>query len=134
MTRSILAIFAGFVVVVVLSLTIDQMMHVLKVFPPWGEPMDEPMDNLIALSYRCIIGVLGAFATAWLAPASPMRHALIGGAIGTVLSIGGIIATTQVHLGPLWFPVAITLTAVPMAWLGGKLHESCGKPASHEIH
>jgi hypothetical protein len=119
--RSVLAVAAGFVAVVVLSLVTDQVLHSLNVFPPWGKPMDEVGDNLLALAYRCIYGVVGSYVTASLAPSSPMRHVWIGAAIGFVLSLGGIFAALNVHLGPIWYPVALTLTTFPCAWLGGFL-------------
>ena len=37
--RSIAAVVVGFVVTAVLSLATDQVLHVFKVYPPWGEPM-----------------------------------------------------------------------------------------------
>jgi len=37
--RSVGAVLAGFVVVAGLSLATDQVLHVLRVYPPWGEPM-----------------------------------------------------------------------------------------------
>ena len=40
--RSVFAVFLGFVTVVVLSLGTDQILHVLKVYPPWGQPMYQP--------------------------------------------------------------------------------------------
>lgn len=119
--RSAGAVFAGFVTVFVLSLGIDQVLHVLQVYPPWGEPMHAPSMNLLALSYRIPIGVLGGWVTARLAPHSPMRHALVMGAIGLVLSsLGGLVAT-RADVGPVWFPIALALSAVPCAWLGGTL-------------
>ncbi|MBI3863290.1 MAG: hypothetical protein HY290_15470 [Planctomycetia bacterium] len=120
--RSVGSIVAGFVVVVVLSLAIDQLMHSLGVYPPWGEPMNEIGDNLLALSYRCVIGVLGSYITARLAPHSPMLHVWIGAMIGFVLSIGGIVAATSMNLGPMWYPVSLTVTTLPCAWLGGRLY------------
>ncbi|HEY7652054.1 MAG TPA: hypothetical protein VIG07_04470 [Methylomirabilota bacterium] len=58
-----------------------------------------------------------------LAPRAPMRHALILGAIGLVPSLAGAItAITMVDLGPSWYPLALVLTALPCAWLGGVLH------------
>ena len=119
--RSVLAVAAGFAAVVVLSLVTDQILHSLHVFPPWGEPMDDAGDNLLALAYRCVYGVVGSYITASLAPSSPMRHVWIGAAIGFVLSSGGIVAAMNVHLGPIWYPVALTLTTFPCAWLGGFL-------------
>jgi hypothetical protein len=62
--RSVVAVASGFVAVVVLSLVTDEVMHVLQVYPPWGEPMNDTGDNLLALSYRCVFGVLGSYVTA----------------------------------------------------------------------
>src|SRR5262245_25804831 len=121
--RSVLAVFLGFVTVVVLSLGTDQMFHVLDVFPPWGEPMNETSDNLLALAYRCVYGVVGSYVTARFAPHSPMLHVWIGAGIGFVLSTLGTIAAINLNLGPIWYPVLLTLTALPCAWLGGMLHQ-----------
>jgi len=122
MARSILAVFAGFVAVVVLSLGTDQILHVLQVYPPWGEPMDDTGLNALALSYRIVYTLLGGYITARLAPPSRMRHvmvlALIGLAAGTA---GAIVAITQADLGPSWYPIAIAVTAYPCTWLGGTL-------------
>lgn len=119
--RSALSIFSGFIAVVALSLGTDQLLHVFDVYPPWGEPMNDFGDNLLALSYRCVYGVVGSYITARLAPRSPMVHVWIGAIIGFVLSLGGIVAATQMKLGPVWYPIALTLTALPCACLGGFL-------------
>src|SRR5262245_6809592 len=121
--RSVLALFLGFVTVVFLSLGTDQVFHVLDVFPPWGEPMNETSDNLLALAYRCVYGVVGSYVTARFAPHSPMLHVWIGAGIGFVLSTLGIIAAINMNLGPIWYPVLLALTALPCAWLGGMLHQ-----------
>lgn len=120
--RSVWAVFWGFLVVVVLSLGTDQVLHVLNVYPPWGEPMNDTSDNLLALTYRCLYGVIGSYVTAKFAPHSPMRHVWIGAGIGFVLSLLGVIAAMKVNLGPIWYPIALALTALPCAWLGGMLH------------
>ncbi|HZL89677.1 MAG TPA: hypothetical protein VFB96_15035 [Pirellulaceae bacterium] len=120
--RSVLAVVAGFVAVIVLSLVTDQIFHSLHVFPPWDKPMDDAGDNLLALTYRCVYAVVGSYITARLAPSSPMWHVWIWATIGFILSIGGIIAALNVHLGPIWYPVALTLTTFPCAWMGGLLH------------
>jgi len=120
--RSTGAIVLGFAVVVPLSLGTDQLFHVLDVYPPWGQPMWETSDNLLALSYRIVYGVLGSYLTARFAPHDPMKHAMIGGAIGFVVSAMGAVAAINMELGPLWYPVLLALTALPCAWLGGILH------------
>jgi hypothetical protein len=120
--RSVLAVFLGFVTVVVLSLGTDQILHVLKVYPPWGQPMYEPGLNLLALSYRIVYTVLGMYITAKYAPYSAMRHVWVAGSIGFVFGIVGVIAAIPLNLGPIWYPIAIALTALPCAWLGGVLY------------
>jgi hypothetical protein len=119
--RSTAAVFLGFLTVVVLSLGTDQLLHVLKIYPPWGQPMYDPRLNLLALSYRIVYTVVGSYVTARLAPHSPMRHAWVLGVIGFVIGTAGAIATMPMHLGPAWYPIAIALTALPCAWLGGAL-------------
>ena len=120
--RSVVAMLVGFLVVFALSLGTDQFLHAIEVYPPWGEPMHETGLNLLALSYRCVYAVLGSYVAARLAPYAPMGHALALGAIGFVLSgIGALVAITQADLGPMWFPVALALSALPCAWLGGAL-------------
>jgi hypothetical protein len=121
--RSTGAIVLGFVAVVVLSLGTDEVLHLLKVYPPWGQPMFDPRLNLLALSYRIVYTILGSYIAARFAPRNPMRHALILGAIGFVLSIPGVIIATQMKLGPVWYPIGLVVTALPCAWLGGVLFE-----------
>jgi hypothetical protein len=120
--RSIAAVAAGFVAVAALSLGTDQVLHVLRVYPPWGQPMPEPRLNFLALIYRSIYTVAGMYLTAWLAPHAPMRHALVGGTIGTVIAAAGAVATIPMNLGPAWYPISLVVTALPLAWLGGALY------------
>lgn len=121
--RSVAAVFLGLVAVVVLSLGTDQVFHVLNVYPPWGQPMNEPGLNLLALSYRTLYAVLGSYIAAYLAPRNPMRHALFLGLVGLVLSIIGAVTTIPMRLGPAWYPIALVVTALPCAWIGGVLHQ-----------
>jgi hypothetical protein len=120
--RSILALLAGFVLVVVLSIITDAILHALGLFPPLGQPAsDGPL--LLATVYRTIYGIAGSYLTARLAPRAPMGHALIGGAIGLALSVAGAVATWShpENFGAHWYPVALVLLAIPTAWAGGKL-------------
>jgi len=123
MLRSAGAVLLGFVTVVVLSLGTDQVLHVLEVYPPWGQPMYDPGLNLLALAYRIVYAVLGSYIAARFAPRNPMRHALALGSVGLVVSLAGAIGTiTMADLGPSWYPIALVLTALPCAWVGGALH------------
>ncbi len=130
--RSIAAIVAGFFTVVILSLATDQLLHILNVYPPWGQPMRDPSLNFLALSYRIVHTVLGNYLTARLAPHSPMRHVWILGFIGTFFGSLGVVAGLQMDLGPLWYPIALVLTALPCSWLGGLMYRRLHPAASRQ--
>jgi len=119
--RSTGAVLAGLVAVFVLSLGTDQVLHSLPVYPPWGQPLYDTGLLLLALAYRIVYGIVGGYVVARLAPRNPMRHALVMGIVGLVLSTAGVIAATRMDLGPMWYPVVLLLTALPCAWLGGLL-------------
>ena len=122
LAKSVGAVFAGFLTVVVLSLGTDQLLHVLNVYPPWGQPMFDNGLCFLALSYRVIYTVFANYLTARLAPYSPMRHVWILGGIGTFFGVMGAVATIPMNLGPAWYPIAIAVTALPCSWLGGMLY------------
>jgi hypothetical protein len=128
--RSTAAFLAGFVAVIVLSLGTDQVLHILEIYPPLGQPMDDAGLCLLALTYRSVYAVIGSYIAARLAPRNPMRHALALGVVGLVLSTAGAIATIPMKLGPDWYPIALVLTALPCAWLGGVLHRKVDEWAS----
>ena len=121
--RSVMAIVGGFMAVAALSLATDQLLHVLRIYPPWGEPMYQPGLNILAFSYRTVYTILGGYITAALAPHSPMRHVVICGIIGSVVATAGAIAAVAMaDLGPDWYPIALAVTGLPCVWLGGVLH------------
>ena len=122
--RSVLAIIIALVANVALSLGADQFFHIVEVYPPWGVPMVEVSDNLLALSYRVVFGVLSGYIAARLAPYAPLRHAIILGVVGVILSLLGRCAATQADLGPIWYPALLVIVALPCAWVGGKLYRS----------
>ena len=119
--RSIWAVVAGFLTVVILSTVVDQIFHMLDVYPPWGQPMPEASDNALALSYRVLITAFGGWVTARLAPRNPMKHAWILGGIGFIVGVAAAIATIPLHWGPAWYPILIPITGLPATILGGWL-------------
>ena len=120
--RSVGAVVAGFVVVFVLSVGTDQVLHVLKVYPTWGEPMAGAL-YVMATAYRIVYTILGGYITARLAPRAPVRHALILGLVGLLAGILGVIVNiAKPELGPLWYSIAVAVTGPPCAWLGGLLY------------
>ena len=118
--RSIWAVVAGFLVVVALSIGTDAALHVLGIYPALGQRMSDGL-FVLATVYRTIFGILGSFVTARLAPEKPMKHALIGAALGTVIAGAGAVATWNKNLGPHWYSIVLILTAFPTAWIGGKI-------------
>jgi hypothetical protein len=118
--RSILAIAAGVAVGIALTLVTDAVLHKAGFFPPLGQWT--PSGPLaVATVYRCIYGILGAYIVARLAPQGPMGHALISGGLGVIASAAGAAATWNKNLGPHWYAIALIVTALPCAWIGGKL-------------
>lgn len=118
--RSTGAVLAGFIAVFVLSLVTDQLFHALDVYPPWSQPMTDTGLLLLALTYRIFYGIAGGYITARLAPHAPMRHALIGGGIGLVISAAGAIAMWD--MGAHWYSIALALSALPCSWAGAALY------------
>jgi hypothetical protein len=121
--RSVVALATAFVANAALTLAVDQLLHVLGVYPPWGVPMYAPALNLLALAYRVVFGVLAGYIVARLAPGAPTRHAAVLGAIATVFAtIGAVVGITQYDLGPAWYPIALAVLAYPSIRLGAAWH------------
>lgn len=101
--RSIGAVPAGVLVVVVLSTVTDLILHATGVFPPAGQPMSNAL-FLLATAYRLVYAAAGGYVAARLAPDRPMAHALALGVVGLVLSTAGAAATW--NEGPAFGPDA----------------------------
>jgi surface polysaccharide O-acyltransferase-like enzyme len=119
---SIGAVVAGFVAVFVLSLGTDVVMHIAGVFPQLGQPMSDALFVLATL-YRTVYCIAGSYMAARLAPNRPMEHALVLGVLGLIVSITGAVVTWNKGpaFGPHWYPLALIVTAIPCAWVGGRL-------------
>ena len=120
--RSIGAVLAGLLAVIVLSIVTDMALHASGIYPPWGEPMADAL-FLLAAAYRGVYAVAGSYIAARLAPDRPMQHALALGVVGLVVSIVGTVLTwgRGPEFGPAWYPLAIIAIAMPCAWVGGRL-------------
>lgn len=120
--RSAGAVFAGLLAIFVLSLGTDVVLHATGIYPPWFQPMSGSL-FVLATAYRVVYAIAGSYIAALLAPHRPMLHAMILGIVGVVLSTIGLIGTWNAgpELGPKWYPIGLVLTALPCAWLGGKL-------------
>ena len=90
-------------------------------FPPIDQVTYEAPRFVAATTYRVIYAILGFYLIARLAPSRPWRHVWVAAAIGFVASLAGVVATLTHDMGPLWYPVALAVTTLPCAWLGGVL-------------
>lgn len=120
--RSIWAVVAGALLIIVASTLVDVALHLAGVYPAVGEPLTHGL-ALLASSYRLVIGVAGGWLAARLAPRAPMRHALILGGVGILLGLVGLVLTWNAGLGPRWYPISLVLLALPQCGLGGWIFE-----------
>ena len=120
--RSLIALLAGMLTGILLSLGTDVLLHKIGLFPPLGDPVSSPL-LLVATAYRTIYGVIASYVAARLAPSEPMMHALVLGMLGFVVSIAGAVVTWNMGpaYGPHWYPVVLIILAIPTAWVGGRL-------------
>ena len=124
--QSIWAVVAGVLFTIVVTTLVDIVLHVVHVFPPMGQPLDDRL-SAIALSYRIPITIAGAYLTARVAPGNPMKHAMILGVVGTALGGLGVVATLGKNMGPAWYPVSLAVLAIPLCWIGGRLYRGQGR-------
>lgn len=119
--KSIGACVIGMLVGAVPAIVTDQILETMGILPK---------ENLyvaawliwVVLLYRTVYMVIGCYVIAALAPHHPMRHVIVMGVVGTLLSLMGAIANIQLDLGPDWYGFTLAALALPTAWVGGKLY------------
>ena len=118
--KSVIALFAGLMAVILLSVATDSLV--------FGAAQAAPSGGLFlaATLYRSLYAVIGSFIAAQLAPGRPMLHALLLGVLGMAIAIAGAILMPDAP-GPRWYPVALIVTALPCAWLGGLLQREIAR-------
>jgi hypothetical protein len=116
--KSIGSILAGFVLVVIISIVTDLTLVKTGIMK---QPFDlnSSLFIIFVIFYRSLYGTIGSILTARLAPNRPMRHSMIGGLIGFVISINGAIVKWDTP--PHWYAISLIITALPCAWLGGQI-------------
>jgi hypothetical protein len=122
LVRSIAAVLAGFVLVLVGHTATDYALAAVGVFPALDKPFADQRLFLIALGHRMAWQVLAGWLTAFIAPSRPMLHAMILAALGLLGAIGGAVAMWGV--GPAWYPIALAVSVVPTLWLGARLRQA----------
>ncbi len=119
--KSIWAVLAGFLTVVVLSILTDKILESTGIFPPPQDGLFITWMLVLAFAYRSVYTVAGGYVTALLAPQNKNTHVAVLGIIGTFAGIGGVIIGW--NLSDHWYPIALAATAYLFVWLGGKLYQ-----------
>lgn len=117
--KSIGAVLAGILTIVILSILTDTILELIGFFPPPTKGLFDPILLSIALFYRTIFAFLGGYVTARLAPDSPMRLVIILLIIGTIMGILGVVVGWS--LSQHWYPISLVFTSFAGVWIGGKL-------------
>jgi len=121
--KSIGAVIAGFVVVVVLSIAADFLFESIGIFPGTTHPeLYAPWMLALALLYRSVFTIIGGHITAWLAPQNPMRHIYVAMTLGLIAGIA--VAIGAWNLGNHWYPVLLAITGPVFVYIGGKLYKA----------
>ena len=118
--KSIGAVAAGLIFIFVSHSATDAILESIGILPKGHLNVGASL-ILLVLFYRAVFSFAGCYIAARLAPSNPMKHSLILGGIGTALSALGAIATANMNLGPAWYAWVLAITALPIAWLAGKL-------------
>ena len=126
--RGTAAAVAGAVAVITLSLGTDAALRAAGIFPGFPQRMAGEL-YVMAATYRTLYGALGSYLAARLAPGRPMAYALGLGGFGFVTSLIGALATWNngPEFGPHWYPLTLVVTALPAAWLGGRLSRAAAR-------
>ena len=120
--KSIGAVLAGMLSIVILSIATDLIMEKSGVFPGQDQSAYTQWMLALALAYRSIYTVVGGYVTAKCSPNKVMTHAMVLAGIGMVMGTLGAVANwDKVMPGTEWYPIAIVVESVPLVWLGAKM-------------
>jgi hypothetical protein len=125
MLRSALAVFAGIVVLTITSFAMEAIADPLltSLFPqslPNHAAINRSLlASLFSLTCTLLCIAAGGYVTAWLARRSPVRHAIIMGAIEVAFTVWAMISFPE--QAPLRNWILTMIATVPAAWCGGAI-------------
>lgn len=124
--KSIGAVVAGLITIVVLSGVASAILANMGVFPGGKLPLNGPLILVIGiLGYQAVIYLAGCFVTGKLAPFKPVRHILILGGLGAVVNLlSGLGLAMKDGAVFFWFYLALAVLSLAAAWLSGKLYKT----------
>lgn len=115
--KSIWAVVAGILTIVILSILTDAFLESIGFFPPATEGLFNTNLLLIALFYRTIYAFMGGVVTARLAPANPKKLVTMLLIFGTIMGLLGVVAGW--NLSQKWYPISLVITSAVAVWFGG---------------
>jgi peptidoglycan/LPS O-acetylase OafA/YrhL len=122
MLRSILAVVAGTLVLLVAAMTTDAVL--LKLFPTFTDAQGRISSNAVAflmMSYAIAYCALAGYVAALVARRREVAHAL---ALGVVLTLALIFPTIKFwDTTPAWYHVALFVLTIPACVAGGRWRE-----------
>jgi hypothetical protein len=124
--KSIGAVLSGLVLIAATHTALDTIFEAAGVLPK-GHLYTEVSIILFVIGYRAVFSFAGCYLTAALSPKDPLKHSLILGGIGALLSTVGAIVTANMNIAPVWYGWSLVAISMPIAWLAGKLYLSLRK-------
>ena len=119
MTRkSIWALIAGFLLLMVLSIGADILLRAFfpKAFSPSGA-VQSWFAAITTICYAAAFGALSSYLTARLAGGRPVMHAMVLGGVVLLVVVAELAGSW--HSAPAWFNLCFLAIILPSAYLGG---------------
>jgi len=129
MVRSVISVFFGYVVIVVLMIVTTFILGVI-LRNTFDMVSTQELDRtFLDLVYGFVYTVVGGYATATMANRSETKHALALGIVLAAVSIVMLIVcsiseSAYFETQPLWYRITLPVMTIPAALLGGKLRVS----------
>jgi hypothetical protein len=140
MIRSILAVFAGLVVLTIVSFAIEAAADPLLIYlfpralPDAAALQGNLPARLFMLAYTTFSIGVGGYVTAWIARRSRLTHAAIMGAIEMAFTLYVMIAAPfhEAHPAPRWVWITGVILMILAACLGAAIQAKQAPPTTPE--
>ncbi|HET6326884.1 MAG TPA: hypothetical protein VFG04_19555 [Planctomycetaceae bacterium] len=120
MKRSIIAVVAGIVVLILSSFAIEAIANpLMKMIGLFPDESPSTAVRLVTMAYTTVCIAAAGYVTAWIARRAPVLHALIMGAVQVGLTVALII--DQPDFAPPWAWIITVAVIMPAAWYGGAI-------------
>ncbi|HEY1772896.1 MAG TPA: hypothetical protein VGH91_06870 [Gammaproteobacteria bacterium] len=119
--RSIGAVAAGLLTIVLLCVLTDALLVAVHVLP--SPELHRPYTLAclgVVIVYCTAYTLVGGYVTARLAPTRPVAHAVVLGMLGMALSTLGTLHQWQIGDG--WNAITLVAEGIPLCWLGALIY------------